>query len=737
MKLSLFSRWVGLVLPIVVVLGCSADAKRNRALQQAGAHFKAGEYEKARLEYLTILRQAPDNADAIEHLGRIFVEQGAPLRAVPFFNKIRSVSPEKTEVRLLLGRIFLSIGKVDDARREVLAVLERSPGNPEAVILLTEAVRTMEDFRVADLELKKITLRNSAAALVASANLARFGGDAATARANLKRAVTAEPKYPAAHTALAEILVILKSPAEAAAEFKLAAELSPVRSSARMRHAEFLAQQGGAAEAVTSLQEITRQAPDYLPAWRKLAQIAMAQGKYDEALGHLKTVFGRDAGDYESLVLRAQIALLKGDARAAIAELERVAQTFPNLSMDKYHLAMAWLQLNEPGRAIEALRLCVAQDPDNLEALFLLSRLSLRAGGAEPVAGALKDLLNRRPAPIQAHLLLIEAMKALGRLDELVRDFGESIKNSPRNPQAHFLLGLVFTEQRKFAAARESLNASLALLPNQTQVKAELVNLDFKEGKLAAALAGARELKALAPDSAPFHFLEARALAALGQWAEMEAVVTRVLELDPKFEAAYGLLAETFGRRMKQAGSAAPLEAYLATRPTDTMATLVAGQVLTQAGEFGKARDVYEKFLVARPNSSVVLNNLAELYDDHLNQSDRALELARKARQLDPASPAVADTLGWILFKRREYPEAVEVLKESATRAPNEPVVQYHLGMASQAAGQIEAARAAFDRAVKAAADFPGKSDAVRRLAELGGPLPAVAVPAAPAADRK
>jgi tetratricopeptide (TPR) repeat protein len=136
--------------------------------------------------------------------------------------------------------------------------------------------------------------------------------------------------------------------------------------------------------------------------------------------------------------------------------------------------------------------------------------------------------------------------------------------------------------------------------------------------------------------------------------------------------------------------------------------------------QFTNARDAYEKLLSLQPHFEAALNNLAWLYAEKLNQLDKAYDLARKARALEPGAAAIADTLGWIVYKRGDYDQALALLKESAAKLPNAPEAQLHLGMAYYMMGQMDAARGALRHAVDAPLEFPGKQDALRRLALLG-----------------
>ena len=123
----------------------------------------------------------------------------------------------------------------------------------------------------------------------------------------------------------------------------------------------------------------------------------------------------------------------------------------------------------------------------------------------------------------------------------------------------------------------------------------------------------------------------------------------------------------------------------------------------------------YER--LAASDNPVVLNNLAWLYMER--SDDRALAMARRAAELAPASPDIADTLGWILLQQGEAAEALVHLKQSVQLKPSNASVQYHLGVAYQNTGDLDAAHRTLTHAV-AMGDFPEIEAARAVLAELG-----------------
>jgi len=708
-----------LILTALLLWGCSAESKRARTLERAAEFYKSGDRERARIEYLNVLQSDPDNLAANERLALIWLDRGSPTRAAGYLTKLKGVAPGIFELRLKLAQIVLSLGNATEARNEANLILARSATFEEALVLLTECIRSPGDFKEAEQVLQRMTDKNSVHHLIASANMMILRGDGPAAKALLQRAVARDPKSVDARLAYATWLTVQGNPTEAAVEFKQAAELAPVNSMARLKYGLSLAQTGGIEPAIAYLTAMTQQAPDYLPALRTLAQLAISTKKFDEAQKRVQDIFAQEPLDLEGRLLRARLRLAQGQTKEAIEELEKFGTDFPGLGVEKHQLGLAYLQANDQPNAIKALQEAVGRNPDNLEAAVLLAQLNLRNGAPQPAAYAMAEMVSRRPNLMQAYPVLIDATRALGRIEQAAAVIGQSIKMSPKNAQLYLLFGAVMGQMQKPAEARLSFEQVLELAPYDPSAVAELVALDLKENKPADALKRAQALAIQAPNSALAHFLEARVHARQQAWNKAETAALKALELDGRQPGVYGLLAESYAARKSDPAIRSRIESLLSKRPDDELAAIAGGQFFAETNDPAKARDVYTKLLAAKPNASAILNNLASLYDEKLNQSDLALDVARKARQLEPGSPVIADTLGWILYRRKEYPEAATLLIESAKGMPNHPEVHYHLGMVQKALGKNDEAVAAFRAAANHAAEFSGKEDAKRQLALL------------------
>ena len=95
-----------------------------------------------------------------------------------------------------------------------------------------------------------------------------------------------------------------------------------------------------------------------------------------------------------------------------------------------------------------------------------------------------------------------------------------------------------------------------------------------------------------------------------------------------------------------------------------------------------RPRAHYEAILKLNPRFAPAANNLAWILVEQGGNLDVALSHAQTAREQQPNDPHIADTLGWIYYKKNAYLLAVNLLKEAVEKLPNEPDVHFHYGMA-------------------------------------------------------
>lgn len=114
-------------------------------------------------------------------------------------------------------------------------------------------------------------------------------------------------------------------------------------------------------------------------------------------------------------------------------------------------------------------------------------------------------------------------------------------------------------------------------------------------------------------------------------------------------------------------------------------------------GDYADAERVYREALAIDERNERACNNLAYLLAEHKQREpgalDEALGLARQALALNPESPMVTDTLGYVHQRRGEYREAADYLEHARALALRYPAalrtaIGLRLARVHQATGQ-------------------------------------------------
>jgi tetratricopeptide (TPR) repeat protein len=222
--------------------------------------------------------------------------------------------------------------------------------------------------------------------------------------------------------------------------------------------------------------------------------------------------------------------------------------------------------------------------------------------------------------------------------------------------------------------------------------------LDASKARIAAALEAD-------PENAQLHQL-AGALALMERRGEdAEASFRKAIELDPHDLSGYERLARYYASTGRLEETARTYEQALEVKPDEAQLHHFLGVLYELSGDKERAIERYEEAIRHRPDLAEAKNNLAYIYAESGKNLDRALELAQEAKQQLPNAPSVADTLGWVLYKRGVLTASINYLQEAeaGTKPDDESlaVVRFHLAQAYEANGDTQQALAALDRSLE------------------------------------
>lgn len=133
-------------------------------------------------------------------------------------------------------------------------------------------------------------------------------------------------------------------------------------------------------------------------------------------------------------------------------------------------------------------------------------------------------------------------------------------------------------------------------------------------------------------------------------------------------------------------------------------------------GNYGRSDDLYLELIQADSDDELALNNYSYSLAVRGIDLEKALEMSRKAIKLNPENGAYHDTMAWILYKMREYNNALKFLKIALQLESGNAELYFHFGEITLALGNSAEARVYYQKALELAPDY---SDAKKRLEEL------------------
>jgi tetratricopeptide (TPR) repeat protein len=477
------------------------------------------------------------------------------------------------------------------------------------------------------------------------------------------------------------------------------------------------------------------------------ATLVFDTGDPEAAIAELEGVLGTLPDGAEANNLRVALARMlstvgrEDDARAAVEAV--LAQDSGHVDASK--IKAQWLIAeDQTDAAVQLLRQAQATAPRDAEVVRLMGDAHARAGSWE-LAGeryaTAVDLSGRAPRDSLIYANFLIGQERPGPAETVLVD---ALRQTPNNPDLlAALTGLHLQEGRPDQArqgiaqlraldtdaarrAAASLEADLLLRANRTadtqvlieQMAAEgqgdaqrlaaLIEAQISEGNIEDAKAMlARQLETY-PDDPLLRFLRGGIHMVEGEIAVAETTYRDILAdypaAAPPLRVLYGILRQQ-GRDDE---AQALLQETRAAAPDAMLPRLLLAEQAQRDGDMDGAIALYEDIYADDSSNLVVANNLANLLmarPDDAAALDRAHAITRRLRGTE--EPAFQDTYGWIAYLREDYDTALEYLSAAAEALPEEPTVQYHLGMTYLALERPEEARAALERTIDLAGDRP------------------------------
>jgi putative PEP-CTERM system TPR-repeat lipoprotein len=696
-------------------------------MARAALLSELGRLEAAERDITFVRRFFPSNAQAALLHAMILARMGDAGKAQNLLNEAESVirATDQAALRnnapslLVAGAVNFALKQYDEARGYLLRYVEIDPNHAGA--------RRM---------LGTILLRR---------------GSIVKAIEILEPAVALEPDSAGVLSVLGEAYMRAKRFKEATELFNRAVALAPERTGYRMRLALGRLAAGRTSEAIDDLESALKLDRTVRRAGWILGLIHLRSGRTDAALETARLLRAKEPDNPFPENLSGLAFMRKGDLEAARARFERALRLDPEYDPARYNLASLDQREGRVDAARTRYREILERKPAESAAMFELAKLAERQGRIKEAFDWLRNVervnvntleaslrmaelyLRTRDAraalkialrleqdyPVHLRVLEIKARAELGTGNrDGARVTLQSLSGLAQQMPAR-LLGIARLQMRlaDYDGALWSLQAVLRRDPERLGAQIALARLYLATGRIEDAMALARRLRTARPQLPIGDLLDGDALMRARRFGEAVAAYEAGLAKKPD-DTTLAL------RRYRAEGAAGRGDAartrladWIAANPESRPARRVLALAEIGAGRLDVAQRMYLALAGEDPEDAVVANNLALLL---LRRGDaRALDYAERAWRLKPESPALLDTLGWVLVSRGEAERGLTLLREANARDAGQLDIRYHIAVALERLGRRDEARREIESVLAIGRKFESAEAARALLARL------------------
>lgn len=478
---------------------------RNRSdlyLNQALLQVRAQQWDGAENSYRKAVDLDPKSSNALISLGNFYQLRGRFPEAEQLFRRAIEAAPSDPEPRGSMARLYMAENKPDQAETFLRQAKNDFPDN-------SLGYRMLGDFYFANNQIDKaaaeyttlyhdhpkdITVKKNYVQLLILTN--RIG----EARTLNDQVLKATPDDVDALVYKGQIELRSGKPGDAINTLQAVLKNEPTQAVAHYQLGLAFEQAGNFSQAEAEWREALRQRPDLSEARRSLAHAAIRRGDANGLAQEADQIIALEPESSDGYLLRAIAEINRKQFVAAESYINRALAKSPNNSATLIQMGNLRSAQNRLADAQKAYQLALDHDPDSIEAL----------GGVLNVY-----LAQRQP-------------------DKALAAANAQIAKSPKNAGFHVILGRLYFEDRKDAAAAEAeYRRALDIDKNNPDALLGLGVAQNSQGKADQALQTYLDAAKSNPGVVAFQLLAGGIYESKKDWAHAKQLYQAVIDIQP------------------------------------------------------------------------------------------------------------------------------------------------------------------------------------------------------------
>lgn len=487
----------------------------------------------------------------------------------------------------------------------------------------------------------------------------------------LKHCVHIRPEAPEAYFFLAQYYMSLKQNDKAIECFKKAADLEPDNTTYLETLAKAYVTNDNDSLAIGTLEKIVEKETGRIDILEMLVQLYQKRADYDNTIKTLDRLETLEGKNERLTYAKSEIYSLTGDKKAAINEMKKLADQYPN---DLNYRGMYGDALLMNGREKEAFDIytgILKAEPDNYRA-----QLSMRAYykqkdmAADADSMTMQLLLNKNTGDdARVYIMrqeIAESENGGGDSTKILRLFDRMMAQ----PQASTDIAILYATymslkkmpQEKIEAVLEKV---LAQTPDNAAARLQLVAYAWQRDDLDKVIELCKAARQYNPDEMAFYYYEGMAHfrkddndSALNAFQNGISVIGE--HSDPDIVSDF---------------------------------YAVMGDLLYEKGRAAEAYAAYDSCLQWKDDNIGCLNNYAYYLSVNGDSLDKAEKMSYRTVKAEPKNATYLDTYAWILFMQGRYAEAKIYIDQAVQNdSDSSAVILEHAGDIHAKAGDIDGA---------------------------------------------
>jgi Tfp pilus assembly protein PilF len=726
----------GLILTTISTTGCnrSPEARAARFLEEGKRQFEKGDYTRAALQFFNAMEATPTVPEPYYQVALAYLASGDTRSGLVYLQKALRKDPKHIPSQVKLCELMLMSLDEDqtaEAKERLINVVAGNPDNVDALTALALAEWQTKNFAEAEKHLRHAIERSPSdmKPLVALTRVKLGQGDMAGAEAVLREAVSKPSPAATAVVAYAELLLLTGRTQEAEQQLKRAAaidaknapalldlaslhqragrageaeklykQVSQIGKEYRAVHPNYLFMSGRKEEALRLFERLHKDNPEDREARSHLISAYMALDRILDAQKVISTALEKNRKDAEALLQRASLRLIGGDTSGAQADAIEVLRFRPESGEAHYVLSQVHARQGSTLLRKQELGEALKLNASLLTARIELAELMVQTNAAKSALMLLDDTPEHQKRSMRVVLERNRVLMALGD-DAAARKEVNQALAAARIPAVLRQQAMLELRSKDYDRARASIQEVLSQAPEDVESVEILARSYIMQGQAKLAVQKIRELVNTRPKSAPLHHSLGQLLVLTGEQNEAKKAFEAARSVDPKFPPATIALAQLEASSGGTDRARMLLSEVLAAGTRNTSARLLLAQVEKASDNVGAAIAQSRKVLETEPRNLIALNNLAYWLAD-AGQLDEALKYAEQAKEIAPDRAAVADTIGWVMYRKGLYTNAVRHLEDAVAKEPTARR-KFHLAMAYHKTGNERQSRETLQAALK------------------------------------